>query len=103
MTTAGLSEMEGFSAGRMGADEEADLAAEAAGAVCACTVAPGQSPKNTKTLIRNNLKDDRIVHLGIFFRHRRRNIDFQTVNQSWSNAGLALEELRSGLQGNAVK
>src|SRR5579859_3437142 len=100
MTTAGLSEMEGLSAGRRGAA----FCPGAAGAVCAETQTPRHSMGRSATrLIRDDLKNDRIVQLGFFFCYGSRNVDFQTVNQSWSNAGLALKELGSGLQGDAVE
>src|SRR5579859_1045367 len=84
MMTAGLREMEGFSAGRMGTAGGAAFCvgtAGVAGAVCAWRAALKQSPESTRQLIRNNLKDDRIVQLGILFRHGSRDVDFKTVNQ----------------------
>jgi len=43
------------------------------------------------------------VQLGIDLRQGSGNVDFETMNLCWSYAGLALEELWSRLEGNAVE
>jgi len=60
-------------------------------------------PGACATSVRNDLKNDRIVNLRIFFRHGSGYIDFETVDERWSDARLILHELRSELQGDTVE
>jgi hypothetical protein len=110
--------MEGFSAaGMVGA---VGLWAGAAGAAWACSreenKSTGKSACATRLwnalcagegacgpLVRNNLKDNRIVQLRILLRQRCGHFNFQTVRDGWSDPGLALDKLRDGCQRNAVK
>ena len=102
MMTAGLSEMEGFSAGCC-CGVPAGFCAGAAGAFCACNAtAKHKAPKAMKArkretaldaLIRNDLKNNCIVQLRVLLRQRSWYIDFQAMRKGRSNPRLGLDYL----------
>src|SRR5690348_17323547 len=96
--------MEGFSAGAMGG--ATGLCGAAVGAACACSIAAERKSTGksaSATLVRNDLKNNRIVQLRILLRQRCGYFNFQTVRDGWSNPGLALDKLRDGCERDAVK